>query len=121
VWHYRRADPEAASASVGALIGRLEERLAGTGLRAVPGQKSVEVRPAAGGKGDVVEFMAASGPADFRLAVGDDVTDEDLFARMDDAAWTVHVGAGPSLARFRLESPAEVGKLLYVLAGTAGS
>lgn len=121
VWHYRAADPETADAMVGPLIGRLEGRLAAAGLRVVPGQRSVEVRPATGGKGDVVGFMAAFGPADFRLAVGDDLTDEELFARLDAAAWTVHVGAGPSLARFRLEGPAEVRDLLDVLARAARS
>jgi trehalose 6-phosphate synthase/phosphatase len=100
VWHYRPADPEAANAMAGPLIERLEDRL---------------------GKGDVVGFMAARGPADFRLAVGDDLTDEDLFARLDTAAWTVHVGAGPSLARFRVDGPAEVRDLLDVLARAAGS
>jgi trehalose 6-phosphate synthase/phosphatase len=116
VWHYRPADPEAANAMAGPLIERLEDRLAGMGLRTVPGQKSVEVRVADGGKGDVVGFMAARGPADFRLAVGDDLTDEDLFARLDTAAWTVHVGAGPSLARFRVDGPPEVRDLLDRLA-----
>jgi trehalose 6-phosphate synthase/phosphatase len=121
VWHYRPANRETASARAGPLIGHLEERVAGTGLRVVPGQESVEVRPAAGGKGDVVGFMAASGPADFRLAVGDDLTDEDLFTRLDAADWTVHVGAGPSRARFRVEGPADVRDLLDALARAAGS
>jgi trehalose 6-phosphate synthase/phosphatase len=34
--------------------------------------------------------------------MGDDRTDEDLFERLPPDAWTVHVGDGPSRARFRL-------------------
>jgi len=56
-------------------------------------------------------------PADFRLAVGDDRTDEDLFERLPPEAWTIHVGDGPSLARFRVKDPPAVRELLERMAG----
>ena len=46
------------------------------------------------------------------LAVGDDRTDEDLFAALPAGAITVRVGPGPSLARVRIDGPAEVRALL---------
>ncbi len=49
--------------------------------------------------------------------MGDDQTDEDLFALMPSDAWTVRVGEGPSQARFRLGTPHDVRRLLEALAG----
>jgi trehalose 6-phosphate synthase/phosphatase len=48
------------------------------------------------------------------LAIGDDRTDEDLFARMPDDAWTIHVGRGPTRARFSVADPAEALGLLAI-------
>jgi trehalose-phosphatase len=79
------------------------------------------VRPATIDKGDVVKFLDDPGAADFRLAVGDDRTDEDLFRRLGPAGWTVHVGEGPSLARFRLGGPADVCDLLRHMVHAAGN
>jgi trehalose-6-phosphatase len=60
-------------------------------------------------KGAVVPLLEKPlGVPDFRLAIGDDVTDEDLFARLPLTAWTVRVGAGDSGARFRLPGPRAV-------------
>jgi trehalose 6-phosphate synthase/phosphatase len=42
-------------------------------------------------------------PAGFRLAAGDDRTDEDLFERLPPEAFTLRVGTGASLARFRVK------------------
>ena len=57
--------------------------------------------------------------ADFLFFAGDDRTDEDLFARLPETAWTVHVGDRPSRARFRLPGPARMQELLGRLAGGA--
>jgi trehalose 6-phosphate synthase/phosphatase len=53
--------------------------------------------------------------ADFRLAAGDDRSDEELFERLGPEHWTVHVGAGPSRARFRLPGPEVVMSVLRSL------
>ena len=49
------------------------------------------------------------------LAIGDDRTDEDLFAAVPADGITVRVGPGPTRARFRLESVAAVRSLLRSL------
>ncbi|MGZ3424062.1 MAG: trehalose-phosphatase, partial [Polyangiales bacterium] len=46
------------------------------------------------------------------VAIGDDRTDEDLFAAVPEGGITIHVGQAETDARFRLGSPVEVRKLL---------
>jgi trehalose 6-phosphate synthase/phosphatase len=120
VWHYRMAEPEFGEWLANELAATLEEMLADTELHAIRGQKTVEVRFAWANKGAVVERMEALRPdADFRLAIGDDRTDEDLFDRMSGEVWTVRVGGGPSSARFSLAGPGEVHDLLRRLLAVA--
>ncbi|MGC8644900.1 MAG: trehalose-phosphatase [Thermoplasmata archaeon] len=52
---------------------------------------------------------------DFVLFAGDDETDEEAFRMLEGQA-TVKVGDGPTEARFRLESPSEMKKLLSLIA-----
>ena len=117
VWHYRTADPRSSSRLASGLAAALMDLLAGTGLQVVQGQKIVEVKAAAIHKGAIVPKMrhAASLP-DFQCAMGDDRTDEDLFAAFSEGAWTVHVGRGHTVARFSVADPAEVLAMLEQLA-----
>jgi trehalose 6-phosphate synthase/phosphatase len=55
-------------------------------------------------------------PVDFILALGDDHTDEDMFAAIPTDEWTVKVGMGISSARFSLPNSADVQQLLQELA-----
>ncbi|HEY0350934.1 MAG TPA: hypothetical protein VGC48_02370, partial [Gemmatimonadales bacterium] len=50
------------------------------------------------------------------LALGDDRTDEDLFAALPSEAITVKVGPGATQARFRLEGVPAARALLHSLA-----
>jgi trehalose 6-phosphate synthase/phosphatase len=103
VWHHRMADPEFGEWLANELVAVLDELLAETELIAVRGVKSVEVRLIWANKGEVAAHIEGlAPPPSFRLAMGDDRTDEDLFERLPPDAWTVHVGDGPSRARFRL-------------------
>jgi trehalose 6-phosphate synthase/phosphatase len=90
--------------------------LAETESRAIRGHKVVEVRPAWVHKGSVIGWLEGKGPPpDFRLGMGDDRTDEDLFEHLPPDAWTVRVGQGPSRARFRLPDPRAVRAFLEEL------
>jgi trehalose 6-phosphate synthase/phosphatase len=113
VWHYRLAEPEFGDWLANELAATLDEMLAQTELHAIRGQKNVEVRFAWANKASIVDRLEALRPdADFRLAIGDDRTDEDLFARLLGEAWTVRVGGGPSSARYALNGPPEVRAVL---------
>jgi trehalose 6-phosphate synthase/phosphatase len=116
VWHHRLAEPEFGEWVANELLVNLETMLADTELRAVRGHKTVEVRFAWASKGAVLPRLQALRPdADFRLAIGDDRTDEDLFERMASSDWTVRVGDGASSARFSMDDPSEVVQLLSLL------
>jgi trehalose 6-phosphate synthase/phosphatase len=117
VWHYRLADPEFAPWLANELSATLEQMLAETEQRAVRAHKAVEVRPAWANKGAVLAFLEKAHPdADFRLAIGDDRTDEDLFEQMPDDAITVRVGPGNSRARYGLADPQAVRRFLERMA-----
>jgi trehalose 6-phosphate synthase/phosphatase len=121
VWHYRMSEPDFAEWLANELVATLEGMLAETEVRAVRGHKSVEVRPSWARKSSVLDRLVPHGAPGFVLAVGDDRTDEDLFERLGQDAWTVHVGPGPSRARFRLPDVGSVRALLSTLAGAVES
>jgi trehalose 6-phosphate synthase/phosphatase len=109
VWHHRMADPDFGEWLAKELVAALEEMLAETELRAVRGNKVVEVKLSWANKGEVLQHLENAHPqATFRAAFGDDRTDEDLFERMRPDSWSVKVGGGHSRARFRLRSPEDV-------------
>jgi trehalose 6-phosphate synthase/phosphatase len=101
VWHYRMAEPEFGEWLANELVSMLEAMLADTELRAFRGEKIVEVKPVWANKGEAMQRLLGQSPgADFVFAAGDDRTDEDLFERAPEKAWTVHVGPAPTRASF---------------------
>jgi trehalose 6-phosphate synthase/phosphatase len=115
-WHYRLVDAEFGAWLANELVTTLENLLSGTELAVIHGNKVVEVRFAWANKGEVAARLVA----DFRrksfvLAMGDDRTDEDLFARLPRSAWTIRVGTGSTSARFRVSSSAQANGLLRLL------
>ncbi|RLG43274.1 MAG: hypothetical protein DRN78_02040 [Thermoproteota archaeon] len=52
---------------------------------------------------------------DFILAIGDDLTDEDIFTALPDTAYSIKVGLGLTRAKFYVESIADVRSLLSKL------
>jgi trehalose 6-phosphate synthase/phosphatase len=117
VWHYRMADPEFGLWQARELCTQLQGMLAGTGLQVQNGNKIIEVKWADVHKGKVTTHLLERVPqSDFILAIGDDRTDEDMFATIPAEQWSVKVGTGFSAARFSLPTPAEVLALLLDLA-----
>ncbi len=113
VWHYRMADPEFGDWLANDLVANLEQMLAESPVRAVKGQKTVEVKLIWANKGEVYSRLLQSGlNPDFILAAGDDATDEDLFAQLPPTAWTIHVGRNRSRARFCVAASDEMVHLL---------
>jgi trehalose 6-phosphate synthase/phosphatase len=117
VWHYRMADPEFALWQARELCTQLYGMLAGSELQVQSGNKIVEVKWSKVNKGTVATaILEQTESPDFILAIGDDQTDEDLFAAIPAEQWTVKVGMGVSAARFSLPTPADVQQLLYDIA-----
>ena len=113
VWHYRRAEPEFGSWLARELLALLEELLSDTDARPVHGKKVVEVKSTWANKGEYASWLLDErGPAEFVLAVGDDETDEDMFSRLGDKAFTVHVGYESTSALFRLRERTGVDRMI---------
>ena len=101
VWHYRQAEPEFADWLASEVVAMLDGMLAETELRAYRGNKIVEVKPMSANKGAfTAAILEKYADAGFVLALGDDRTDEDMFAQAPPTAWTVHVGRHASKASY---------------------
>ena len=115
-WHYRGVDPEFGVHQAHELQLHLTELLANSPVEILPGNKVIEVRPYGVNKGLVVKTaLACAGPNAQVLALGDDRTDEDLFAALPEGATAVHVGERQSRARYRIPDVAGARKLLRAL------
>jgi trehalose 6-phosphate synthase/phosphatase len=94
----------------------LEAMLAETELRAFRGDKIVEVKPVWANKGQALDRLLSEVPTpDFIFAAGDDRTGEDLFERLPNNAWTVHVGAGPTRGSFVVSDFQSLRRVLELL------
>ncbi|MCU0627726.1 MAG: trehalose-phosphatase [Gemmatimonadaceae bacterium] len=116
-WHWRGADPEVAGWQARELYAHLRHELAGTSLSVLPGDHVIEVRPSGVHKGRVAAAMALEADADtLFVAIGDDVTDVDLFAGLPPNGVAIAVGPRPAGAQWRVSTHAEVRRLLEALA-----
>ncbi len=121
-WHYRAAaaaDAAAARAGAARLVARLRDELAIGPLELLEGDCVLEVRTRGVNKGRVVSALVGAwgGAPKTVIAVGDDRTDEDMFAALPPGSFAVHVGDGPSAAALRLPSPRHVREALGALVG----
>ena len=117
VWHYRGGHPGQGEALAEELFDHLMKFTANTDLQVIRGKKVIEVRNAGIHKGIAGQHWLAKERYDFVLAIGDDWTDEDLFAVLPDSAFSIRVGLVNSRARFNLDDSSEVLTLLESLAG----
>ena len=118
-WHHRAADPEFGAQQANELRLHLQEVLSNAPVEILAGDKVVEVRPHGVHKGRIVPAVLTEHPGAFLLAIGDDLTDEDLFAALPVDAATIRVGRGESRAGYRLLETAAVRTLLAALAHDA--
>ena len=116
-WHYRAAEPEYGAAQAKELSLHLSTLLSNVPVEILPGDMVLEVRPHGVHKGRVVaQVLARSAPGTLILAMGDDRTDEDLFAALPDGSVAVHVGPAASRAPIRIRDVAGARALLARLA-----
>lgn len=115
-WHYRMADPEQADLRAAELVDHLLGLTAKTDLQIVQGNKVVEVRRAGVDKGSATSFWLGDKAYDFVLAIGDDITDEDMFKALPAHAVTLRVGITGTEAQFNIRDVAEVLDLVRSLA-----
>jgi len=112
-WHYRLVEPELGASRAFALRLALTRLLERAPADILPGSKVIEVVTRGVNKGRLIPFVAARIPAGALLvAIGDDRTDEDLFAALPPGALAIHVGPEVTAAPIRLESVPDVRALL---------
>lgn len=110
--HYRNLDPGA----VDTVIARLEEiATLADDLTVRHGKMVCELLVVPTDKGKALTTVRANVGATAVVFLGDDVTDEDAFATLAGPDVGVKVGAGATVAPFRVDSPYEVAILLAAL------
>ncbi len=107
-WHYRGADRDLGFLRSRELVDRLNDIAPELGFRVTEGDRVVEARPLGADKGTLVRAMTGEGKIDFILAMGDDRTDEDMFAALPRDAFSICIGLRPTLARFNLRNQKDV-------------
>jgi trehalose 6-phosphate synthase/phosphatase len=102
-FHYRMADPEYGLFQANELKTHLAQLLSNAPVELLSGNKVLEIRPHGIHKGRVVKTILEEAPKDcVAMAIGDDRTDEDLFAALPPQGISVHVGPAASIARLRV-------------------
>jgi trehalose 6-phosphate synthase/phosphatase len=116
-WHYRKAEPEMGSLRAKELVDDLEGFIANTPLQILHGKKVIEIKDSTISKGSAVRnILEGRKDIDFILAIGDDVTDEDMFDAIPEDSWSIKVGEGEqSNATYFLHSYKDVRNLLNEL------
>ena len=111
-WHYRKASIELGEIRAKELKEILMNLVATYNLEVIEGDKVIEVRNAGISKGRAILNWLGKKKWDFILAIGDDWTDEEMFASLPKSAYTIRVGIVPSRAKFNISSPYDVRRLL---------
>lgn len=117
VWHYRKADPELSSLRAKEQEDTLMHLTANLNLKVLEGNKVIEIKDSSINKGKAAFRWISKKNWDFILAIGDDRTDEDIFATLPETAYSIKVGLGPSQAKFYIESIKSVRALLKEIGG----
>ncbi|CAA6670281.1 unnamed protein product [Spirodela intermedia] len=133
VWHHQDADPDFGSCQAKELLDHLENVLANEPVVVKRGQHIVEVKP----QSTVICRESARGwrrrshlhnvnggrSPDFILCVGDDRSDEDMFEKISSSSgvFACTVGRKPSKAKYYLDDPADVVRMLQGLATSTGA
>jgi len=102
VWHYRNCDKWLADLREKQLINALMMPCARLNLQIMRGTKVVEVKTVGFNKGTEAIRLMEKDDYDFVMAMGDDVTDEDMFHALPAEAVTIKVGSISNYARFSM-------------------
>lgn len=117
VWHYRNIDSWLGFIRERQLVEALKPTCQKLGLQIVEGNKIVEIKSPEYTKGGVVRRLLSRNRYDFFMAIGDDVTDEDLFRALPPEAITIKIGAISGCAKYHLFTPSQTLPFLQRLIG----
>jgi len=106
-WHFRLAQAAVGRPNAEAMVAEVLRRFPRESVDILRGEQVVEFRPSGIHKGLILSRLQERRPPPaLSVAVGDDTTDEDLFAALPENGLSIHVGPRPSGARLRLRDVA---------------
>ncbi|MES2854793.1 MAG: trehalose-phosphatase [Bdellovibrionota bacterium] len=115
-WHYRLAPQEFADFQAKKLVEELEVGLANLPVNVLRGKKVIEIRAMEADKGVFARtFLEDSIYDTFAIALGDDMTDEDLFKSIRGRGVSFKIGTGASAADVAIHSQSKVTEFLLAL------
>ena len=114
-WHYRAADPDQSQRVATELKDNLRQFTANIDVQVLEGNKVLEIRNTGVDKGRAALRWLGNESYDFILAIGDDQTDEDLFASLPAEAYSIRVSVANTRAQFNVRHPREALDLLRSL------
>ncbi|MCB2197587.1 MAG: bifunctional alpha,alpha-trehalose-phosphate synthase (UDP-forming)/trehalose-phosphatase [Bacteroidetes bacterium] len=112
VWHYRKADPELGNIRANELKFDLSGLISNHNLEILEGNKVIEIKNSGINKGRAALHKINNTHYDFILGMGDDWTDEYLFQDLPAKAYTIRVGLKNTLAKYNVNTPEDVRRLL---------
>lgn len=119
VWHYRGTDERKAPRLVAEAIDTLMALAGNSEIKVMHGHKLVEIKYTNMNKSIVSKYIKDE--FEFILAIGDDVTDEDMFKILPENAFSIKVGADGSYARFNVQSQKNVVDLIDQMVETTNN
>jgi trehalose 6-phosphate synthase/phosphatase len=114
VWHYRAATPYHGQKYTVIIKSALKPILKDYGLEMIQGNKTLEIKNPIVSKANAAEQWLDQG-FPFVIFIGDDATDEPLFAGLKMNQYGLKVGLGRTAAAYRVASNKEVLALLNLL------
>jgi trehalose 6-phosphate synthase/phosphatase len=113
VWHFRNANDDCVALKIEKLKDEIRQIIiSNPTLQILEGNKILEIKSNQFNKGSVMMPLLKNGQFGFILAVGDDVTDEDLFTIMPEKAITIKIGEGTTSARYIIKEQSQIYELL---------
>jgi len=114
-WHYRNAEPELAALRASEFKDILFSFTGDLNLDVLEGKSVLEIKPVNVSKARAVSKWLSSRSWRFILAAGDDNNDEMMFSELPENAFSIKIGLDISEARYYLESPTQLRRLLSEL------
>lgn len=111
-WHYRGADDTIGEFKANEMMGNIRYLIADLPLQMLQGNKVIEIKSSEMNKGKAALKCIHKGNYNFILAIGDDVTDEDMFKVTRPLGITVKIGTNKSAAEFHFNNSSEARALL---------
>lgn len=117
VWHYRNCDKWLSELRQQQLLNNLMFPCTKLNLQIMRGNKVIEIKTVGVDKGVEARRLIEADNYDFIMAMGDDITDEDMFRAMPPEAITIKVGSISDHARYSLPQSEVIKFLNSLVAG----